>query len=187
MSGWLRLVAAFEMSGGAVGAVGSLYWLGHALTRTTVPFGFLVSSLLFTSLFALCFLAGLYLWKGERRGVVLSRWVQGLQVIQLGVGTFVFTFRSGLVIVLAGGSIGFNAELLSVGSSWALGSNHASVARNLLSFGVGMSEAVDPERAFAIGLNIVATVIFVYLFRQRSITMGPTATERALREWFRRR
>ena len=187
MNVWLRLVAVFEMAGGAVGAVGSLYWLGHALTRAAMPFGFLVSSLLFTGLFALCFLAGLYLWQGDRRGIVLSRWVQGLQIIQLAIGTFAFAFRSGLVIVVAGGSVGFNAEFFSVGSAWAVGSYHASVAANLLNSGVAPSEAVDPERAFAIGLNIVAIVIFVYLFRQRSIPMGPTETERALRKWFRRR
>lgn len=187
MSRWLRLVAVFEMAGGAVGAVGSLYWLGHALINTRVPFGFLASSLLFTVLFALSFIAGLYLWNGEKRGVVLSRWVQGLQVIQLGVGTFAFVFRSGLAIVLAGGSIGFNAELFSVGSGWALGSYHASVAAGLVNFGGGAPEAVDPAKAFAIGLNMVAVMILVYLFRQRSITTGPTETEKALKAWFRRR
>lgn len=187
LSRWLRLVAVLEMVGGAVGAVGSLYWLGHALTHTVVPFGFLASSILFTGLFALGFVAGLYLWKGERRGVVLSRWVQGLQIIQLGIGTFALALRSGLVIALAAGSFGFNAELFSVGSGWALGPYHASVAANLLYLGAGASEAADPEGAFVIGLNIVAIVILVYLFRQRSIPTGPTETERALRQWFRRR
>lgn len=187
MSRWLRLVAAFEMAGGAVGAVGSLYWLGHALANTVVPFGFLVSSLLFTGLFALCFMAGLYLWMGQRLGVLLSRWVQGLQVIQVGVGAFAFAFRSGLVTTLGGGSVGFNAEFFSVGSAWALGSYHASVAANLLNTSAGTPEVVDPETAFVVGLNLVAVVILVYLFRQRSIRTGPTETQKALREWFRRR
>ncbi len=187
MSRWIRLVAVFEMAGGALGVVGSLYWLGHALINTRVPFGFLASSLLFIILFALSFFAGLYLWKGERQGVILSRWVQGLQVIQLGVGAFALTFRSGLVITLAGGSIGFNAELLSVGSGWALGSYHASFVASLVNFGAGTPEVVDPAKAFAVGVNIVAVVILVYLFRQRSIVTGPTEAEKALKAWFRRR
>ncbi len=52
--------------------------------------------------------------------------------------------------------------------------------------GVRTSEAVDPDQAFAVGLNIVAIAMLVYLFRQRSIRMGPTETERMIREWFYR-
>lgn len=184
MSNWLRLVAAIEMIGGATGAIGTLYWLINAPTRAVGP---LLVSLLFIGLFAMSFLAGFYLWKGERRGIILSRWVQGLQIIHLWIGTFSFTLRSGLMIALAGGSFGFNAELFTVGSAWNLGLYNANIAFNLMSIRVGQSEVTDPESVFAAGVNIVAVVIIIYLFRQRSIPVGPTETERALRKWLHRR
>jgi len=150
---WVRLIALFEMIGGLVG-IGSTLWVIILSSNVsfTSPLIFVII-IVFIALYAICFTAGLLLWQGRRRGNILSRWVQVVQIPVFTIAGFSYKFIAGLGVLLGGEETGFNFEFF-------LGSQ--------MSFSGGGSNVLS------LGVNAIAIVILIYLLSTRN-TWKPIA------------
>ena len=139
-----------------------------AVSQTLAPQGLSVFTYTLSgAFFALVLYAGKELARGTRRGVLLSLIAQGAQVVHLnfvGLG----------VLFLAGPFIEFGASssvLLVTGGAGAvgyLGSNAAAAllpgARLAVHAGIRL-DTVTPHPSIAVGVNIVALVFAIRLWR----------------------
>lgn len=136
-----KIIAIVEMLGGIVG-VATFFFLGISVFSNI-----LVASILsfFIALYILSFLSGLWLWKFTRRGIISSIIVQILQAPIISLPFLYYKFFAGLNL-----SIGvFQSKIsanFNLGSSWEL-------------------NIPNTDQAFGIGLNIIALIFLICLFR----------------------
>lgn len=137
----IRAIAIVEMIGGIVG-VATFFFLGIKVFSNI-----LIASILsfFIALYILSFLAGLWLWKFSRRGIILSVIMQLLQIPIISFSSLYYKFFSGLNV-----SLGFFQSKLSfyfnLGSSWEL-------------------NIPNTDEPSGFGLNIVAIIFLICLLK----------------------
>jgi hypothetical protein len=145
MNKWMkRLLVVFQIGGSFAGLVINLQYL----VARDVPVSSAILGLIFTAIFVFGIIAGVALIENERAGIVLSRIFQGMQIPFLSSGIIVYKFSCGL---------GFYLIRLEMG----MGHDHW--------FGFGCHYALHlfRESPWAIGVNVVALVFFIYLVRLR--------------------
>jgi len=93
----MKSIGWYQILGGSYGLCWIFYLLLHVGGISGA--GFLL--LLFTILiFSFGIYSGNLLRKGDRRGLTLSIWNQLLQVLQIGIGPFVFAYFSGIRLAI---------------------------------------------------------------------------------------
>lgn len=145
-----RVIAIWEMIGGFLGIIVSIrYLFVQNVTLKNLP-----AYALFIGLYVLSGMAGLFLWKNQRRGILLSMLIQALQIPVLTSPVFIYLFTLPLAIVLMlygvftgpETSIGFHVQVILL-PDWAL--KFQGIAGQ-----------------FVLGVNVIALICLGYLFSQ---------------------
>lgn len=142
--GLQKAVAALEVLGGALGIL-SAGWLlvqGPGV-------GLFVVGIAFLALFAVSVLAGLWLWRGDPRGLPLSTVVQVVQVPVVSSSLVYYAYSLVGLLVTVSGALSFEGEL----HLWSSGS---------LIVGAPVTE-------WRIGVNVVALAALAVLMYARRI------------------
>lgn len=98
-----RIASVYEMLGGVAGVVVIIYLISNILpqlsgqTATSLQVILLIVIIIFAlGGYILSFLAGVFLWKTSKRGIVLSLISQGMQIPQFAILGLSYMFVSGL-------------------------------------------------------------------------------------------
>lgn len=142
-----RVIAIWEVVGGFLGIIVSIWYL---FVNVVTPINLLIYAI-FIGLYVLSGVAGLFLWKNQRRGISWSILIQALQipVVTSPVLIYLFALPLAIVLMLYGvftgpeTSMGFHVQVLFL-PDWSL------------RFG-------GTEGQFVLGVNVVALICLVYL------------------------
>jgi len=151
--GLQKAIAALEVLGGALGIL-TVVWLlvqGPNL-------GLLVVGIAFLALFIASVVAGLWLWRGDPRGLPLSTVVQAVQVPVVSSSLVYYAYSLVGLLVTVSGALSFEGEL----HLWSSGS---------LVVGAPVTE-------WRIGVNVVALAALAVLVHARR-TLPHSLPERA--------
>ena len=141
---WYRGTITISILGGVVGVVFTAASLPQ-VTRDGSSLALIVS-LVFWGLYALSVIAGIMLWQEKPLGIILSLPILALQIPQFNIGRLSYRFVVGLEITpyLHSGGFAVNANL---SSEWQFN--------------------IWPQSPpFAIGINLVALLMFITVFKQ---------------------
>lgn len=148
-----RVLSVYEVLGGVMGVGLIVYLVYNILPQlsgqevTSVQAIILIIILLFAlGGYILSFLAGLFLWKSSKHGIILSLISQGMQIPQFIILGLSYMFASGLKLAVL-------TDTKNIVFQGYLGST----------FNITYYAGDTP---FLIGLNLVAVVIFIYLLTQ---------------------
>ena len=133
----LKILAVYEGLGGVVG-IGRLLVFPPAQTRIGALSFFCV-------LYGVSMLAGWWLWKGEQRGITLSKFLWAGQILGLIIGTMGWKFVSGLGVTLV---FMFHGDGFSIHMA-------LEMSRCLLQYPLVIS----------LEINLAALLILMYVFR----------------------
>lgn len=141
-----KLIAAFEVIGGAIGIVMGiwpLFKMGSVEGPTADVVAYIAICIGFAILYALSLYAGLELWKEKRIGYKLSIFSQALQVPLVASNIVIYNFFSAISLSVLVSEFGPSIKFL-LGNSFSLG-------------------FFRPDVPFAFGLNLVALALLIYL------------------------
>ena len=141
-----KLIAAFEIIGGAIGIVMGvlpLFRLEGIQGPTGEVVAYFAICLGFAALYGVSLYAGVELWKEKRIGYTLSIFSQALQVPMFASSYVIYNFFSAISLSVLVSEFGPSIKFL-IGNSFSLG-------------------FVRPDVPLAFGLNLVALAILVYL------------------------
>lgn len=151
MVDWIRVIAAYEMIGGAIGVALTIFLTVayFALVPSMAIIGFI-----FLLLFLLSCYAGYLLWKDEPNGFNFSLIIQALQIFQFKIpGILAYSFVAGIKLPLI-----FEFDILNAKSSF----------ETSIGFTSSFNFTIGPEdKVFLFGLNVVAVAALLYLFNAR--------------------
>lgn len=156
----IKIIGVYETLGGLVG-VGILLWVGlqgffdsRLGSILIVLFAFLM--------YILSIISGYLILKGRYFGLLLSRFIQVIQIPIFSIGGLSYLFVSGILL---------SVHLSSNGSNMAAGSNV------LLGSKFNITFPPQPDSTTIIGINIIALIAFLYLFKQTKDSLNPTIAE----------
>lgn len=147
---WNRIISIYEMIGGIVGLGVTIFLIFKILPQllnqeaTISNKAFLIVLLIYAiGGYLLSFIAGLFLWKKQTKGILLSIITQIIQIPKFTIAGFSYFFVSGadLFIAISNSSLDLTAYL---GSHWNI------------SF-------YPEDKTFLIGINIIAIIMLIKL------------------------
>ncbi len=141
------------MIGGIVGLVTTILLifivLPQVLNQKTIMFNkiFIIIITLYAIFgYSLSFFSGLFLWKKQKKGIILSIITQIIQIPKLTIAGFSYSFISGLefTFMISNSFLRFTTY---IGSHWNI--------------------AYYPEnKTFLIGINFIAIILLIYLIKE---------------------
>lgn len=150
---WNRIISIYEMIGGVLGLGITIFLIFSTLPKLLsqeVPIFnkvFLIAIILFAiGGYSLSFIAGLFLWKKQSKGILLSIITQIIQIPKFAIAGFSYFFVSGLelFVTIDNSSLGFTTYLGS----------HFDIS------------FYPEDKAFLIGVNVIAFVVLSYLLKE---------------------
>ena len=150
---WNRIISIYEMIGGVLGLGITIFLilsiLPQLLSQEAPLFNklFLVAIIIFAiGGYLLSFIAGLFLWKKQNKGIFLSIITQIIQIPKFAIAGFSYFFVSGieLFVTISNSSLGFTTYF---GSHWDI------------SF-------YPEDKTFLIGVNIIAIIALIYFIKE---------------------
>ncbi len=141
-----KVVAAFEVVGGAIGVVMGIWPLFKVqgaegtLESKVIYFAICIG---FSLLYALSIYAGVELWKQKRIGYVLSIWSQAIQIPLVASPYLIYNFFSAISLSVMMSQFGPSIKFL-IGNSFSLG-------------------LMRPDTPLVGGINLVALALLIYL------------------------